>query len=86
MLPVVLQGTTDLISDSPAKLNHFCDNILSRFQNHEFLTRRQSDDGIRRNFDMLNQIGVDNERDVVQPGKLYHLALQLFGSHVYRPD
>jgi len=66
------------------ELDHPFHYILSRFQNQKLLAGCQGYDGIWRNFDMFNQVGVDNKRDVVQPRELYHELLQSVGSQVYR--
>ena len=70
--------------DGAAELYYPFHYVLGRFQHQKLLAGRQSYDGIRRNFDVFDQVGVDNKWDVVQPGELYHELLQSVGSPVYR--
>jgi len=64
---------TQLTQYGPPELDHSFHDFLGRFQDQKFLASRQRDDGIRRNFDVLDQVRVHNQRDMVQPGELYHL-------------
>jgi len=57
----------------PPELDHSFHDFFGGFQDQKLLACRQSYDGIRRDFDMLDQVRVHNQRDMVQPGELYHL-------------
>jgi hypothetical protein len=65
-------------------LNYPFHNLVGRFQDEEFLTGRQRHDGIGRNFDVFDQIGIYNQRDMVQPSQLYQGITPIGGSRVYR--
>jgi hypothetical protein len=82
-LVILLERAAGGQNGSP-ELDHPFHYIFSRFQNQKLLASCQGYDGIRRNFDMFNQVGVDNKRYVVQPRELYHELLQSVGSQVYR--
>jgi hypothetical protein len=69
---VDFQRATGGTQDGFPKLDHLGDHFVGRFEDHEFLTRGQGHNGIGRDLHVLNQIGIYDERNVVQPGELDH--------------
>jgi hypothetical protein len=71
MVSVSLQQAPVLAGNRLTKLNYLFNDVVGRLQDHEFLASRQSYDGIRRNFDMFDKVGVDDQWAMIQPRKVY---------------
>jgi hypothetical protein len=51
--------------DRSAEIDHSRDDLIRRFQNHDLLSVGERDHGIRCRFNMLDEIGVHDQRSVV---------------------
>lgn len=66
------------------EIDHLADHLFGAFKHHEFLPRRQTDYRIRGRLDVLDQIGIQNQRNVVDASEMNHRARKRLQG-AYRP-
>ena len=70
--------------NSAAESDHFIDDLLAGFEHHDLLTGGERDDCVGSRFNVLDQVGVQDQRKMVEPCNLNHLFDSLMSQMLYR--
>ena len=76
------EGTSRGAGHRFAEFDYFAYHFVRRFQNHELLTGSQGYNCMRRHLNVLNKIGIHNQRDLVYAGELDHRVTPSHGERL----
>jgi len=69
---------------SPAESDDPIDDLLGGFEHHDLLTGGERHDGIGGSFNVLDQVGIQDERKMVEPCNLNHVFESSTSQMLYR--